>query len=128
MSLNDTVLEGSSDFFKQQTNRGKSMTPKRNTVDVALICHKHDYTYDEPGRVRSGNWKIGEHKRKDLIGSTVVLSETQSTPAYIGGKIIGVNPTWGGRVELIFKEDKALVGNTEAVSHPNWGQEKCYIV
>jgi len=103
------------------------MTPKRNRISVALVCHQHDYTYDEPGHVRSGNWKIGESKREELIGTNVVLTETQTSPAYLGGKIVGVNPTWGGRVELVFKEDKALVGNTEAVGHPMWGQEKCYI-
>ena len=38
MSLNDSILEGDRDFFKQQNNRGKNnMTPKQNTVDVALI-------------------------------------------------------------------------------------------
>ncbi len=96
-------------------------------ANVALVCYERDYTYDEPGRVRTGNWKIGEDKRKELIGSNVVLTESQTSPAYLGGKIIGVNPTWGGRVEIIFKEDKSFVGNSDAIGHEKWGQEKCYL-
>jgi hypothetical protein len=89
MSLNDTILEGDVDFRNQQNYRGKNnMSLKRKTVNVALVCHKHDYTYDEPGRVRSGHWKIGEHKRKELIGTTVILTESQTSPAYLGGKIV----------------------------------------
>ena len=128
MSLNDTVLEGSNDFFKQQTNRGKNnMIPKQNTADIALVCYEHDYTYDKPGQVRSGDWVVGIDKRANLIGSNVILTEKQTAPAYLGGKIIGINPKHDNKVELIFKEDNSLVGNTDAIDHPKWGQEKCYL-
>ena len=103
------------------------MTPNK-TVNIALVCKKRDFTYDAPGRVRSGNWKIAEHRRPGLIGSTVILTDSQKSPAYLGGKIIGVNPTHNGRVEVIFREDESLVGNTDTIGHPKWGHEKCYIV
>ena len=102
------------------------MTPN-NSVDLALVCKKRDYTYDSPDQVRSGDWVIHEDRRPHLMGGTVILTSGQKSPAYIGGKIIGFNPIKEGRVEVIFREDKKLVGNTDTIDHPKWGHEKCYV-
>lgn len=126
MSLNDTTLEGDKDFFTTMTRR-ENMNPKKPDISLALCCKKKDYTYDTPTQVRTGNWVIHEKRRQGLMGSTVVLTDGQKNPAYLGGRITGINPKSGGRVEVVFEVDRNLTGDTSCVSHPNWGNDKCYM-
>ena len=95
---------------------------------LALMCKSHNYWtqgYVKNGRreydVRVGNWRIHEARRQELIGGTVVLTESQSSPAYLGGTIVGLYPTSDGRCEVIFTEDPEFVGNRDAVGHRGWG-------
>ena len=97
-------------------------------ASIALMCKSHNYWtkgYIKNGRrecdVRVGNWRIHEGRRQELIGGTVVLTESQSSPAYLGGTIVGLYPTPDGKCEVIFVEDPELVGNREAVGHRGWG-------
>ena len=129
MSLNDRLLRGDSEFWNEQTKRSGHMTPKQNTVNLALMCKSKNYEYSNGNQVRVGNWVISESRRQELQGGTVVLTESQTSPAYLGGKITGFNPTPEGKVEVIFKEDKSLVGNNDAVGHNGWGSGRgvCYV-
>ena len=105
------------------------MTPQQNKADLALMCRSKNYSYDNASQIRVGNWVISEDKRRELQGGTVVLTESQSSSAYLGGRITGFNPTPEGKVEVIFKEDKSLVGNDDAVGHNGWGSGRgvCYV-
>jgi len=100
-------------------------------ADLALMCKSHNYktnAFNEEYRV--GNWVISEAKRKELLGGTVVLTESQKQPAYLGGTIIGFIPTQNGKkCEVIFKVDNNLTGNVDAVGHRGWGTGRgvCYI-
>ncbi len=103
------------------------MKNQKYEIGLGLLCRKKDYTRDSETRIRSGHWDIHEKHRGHLMGKNVVLTSGQKQPAYIGGKIIGFNPTRGNRVEVIFIENKHLEGNSTTVSHSKWGNEKCYI-
>ena len=89
------------------------------SANLALMCKSYNYktnAYDNEYRV--GNWVISENRRKDLLGKTVVLTESQKSPAYLGGTIIGFVPTQNGKkCEVIFRADINLTGNTDAVGH-----------
>ena len=105
------------------------MTPKQNITSLALMCKSHNYKTDTNNEYRVGNWVIAETRRQQLLGSTVVLTESQTSPAYLGGTIIGFAPTQNNKCEVIFKEDPALIGNTDAVQHRGWGTGRgvCYV-
>jgi len=106
------------------------MTPKRNTPSLALMCKTHNYKVDTyADRFRVGNWVIAETRRQELLGRTVVLTESQTSPAYLGGRIVGFTPTHKGKCEVVFQADDFLVGNTDAVGHPGWGRGRgvCYV-
>ena len=104
------------------------------SANIALMCKtnndKQNPQSSNPGEYRVGNWVISETKRKELLGGTVVLTESQKSPAYLGGTIIGFNPSQNGKkCEVIFQEDNTLIGNTDAVGHRGWGSGRgvCYI-
>jgi len=100
------------------------------SANLALMCKSQNYTKSNNGEYRVGNWVISESKRKELLGANVILTTTQRSPAYLGGKIVGFNPTQNGKkCEVIFKEDSTLSGNTDAVGHRGWGTGRsvCYI-
>jgi len=106
------------------------MTPK-TCASLALMCKSHNYKLDPySNEYRVGNWVIGKKKRKELVGESVILTESQSTPAYLGGTIIGFVPTVNGKCEVIFKEDRSLLFNEDAVGHSGWGVRRgvCYVV
>ena len=104
------------------------------SANIALMCKSHNYeAYPQSSRLgeyRVGNWVIAENRRKELLGQRVVLTESRQSPAYLGGTIIGFNPTQNGKkCEVIFQEDNTLTGNTDAVGHRGWGSGRgvCYI-
>ena len=104
------------------------------SANIALMCktnnNKQNPQSSSSGEYRVGNWVISETKRKELMGGTVVLTESRATPAYLGGIITGFNPTQNGKkCEVIFKEDNTLIGNTDAIGHKGWGTGRsvCYI-
>lgn len=105
------------------------MTPNKNIADLALMCKSKNYEYEKSGQVRVGNWVIAESRRPALQGGIVILTESQTASAYLGGRITGFNPTPDGKCEVIFKEDKALVGNDDSVGHRGWGSGRgvCYV-
>jgi len=98
------------------------------TIDLALMCKSHNYT-QKGNTFRVGNWVISQARRKELIGGTVALTESQSSPAYLGGKIIAFHPTTDGKCEVVFKEEKGMVGNDDSVNHRGWGVKRsvCYV-
>ena len=101
-----------------------------NKVTLALMCKSHNYKLDPySNEYRVGNWVIGNEKRDELIGAGVVLTESRTSPAYLGGTIVGLVPTNDGKCEVIFKEDQAMVGNKDAVDHRGWGTGRgvCYV-
>ena len=109
------------------------MIDQNNKASLALMCKSHNYQLDaiNPAQdeYRVGNWVIADRRRKDLLGASVVLTESQRSPAYMGGTIIGFNPLQNGKCEVLFREDKSLVGNTDAVDHSGWGSGRgvCYV-
>jgi len=115
--------------INHQSQRIKTMTPQHKIANLALMCKSKNYRYDNPNQIRVGNWVIAEARRQELLGATVILTESQVAPAYLGGRITGFNPTPEGKVEVIFKEDKSLVGNDDAVGHNGWGSGRgvCYV-
>ena len=97
---------------------------------LALMCKSHNYKVDTyADRFRVGNWVIAETRRQELLGRTVVLTESQTSPAYLGGTILGFTPTDSGKCEVVFQADDFLVGNRDAVDHPGWGSGRgvCYV-
>ncbi len=110
------------------------MLNRNNRAKLALMCKSHNYRLDticpDQDEYRVGNWVIAEKRRKDLLGESVILTESQSSPAYMGGTIIGFSPLSNGKCEVLFKEDKAMVGNDDAVEHRGWGSGRgvCYVV
>ena len=102
----------------------------QNTTKLALMCKSHNYTLDPySNEYRVGNWVIGSKRQNELVGETVVLTESQSSPAYLGGTIVGFVPVDNGKYEVIFKEDSAMVGNKDAINHRGWGTGRgvCYV-
>ena len=98
------------------------------TVNLALMCKSHNYS-KTGNTFRVGNWVISQARRKELIGGTVALTESQSSPAYLGGTIIDFLPTVDGKCEVVFKEDPGVEGNVDAVQHRGWGSGRgvCYV-
>jgi len=98
---------------------------------LALMCKTHNYKSNSQNNVYSvGNWVIAEKRKKDLLGEQVILTESQTTPAYMGGTIVGFVPTQNGnKCEVVFQVDDTLTGNTDAVGHRGWapGSGRCYI-
>ena len=98
---------------------------------LALMCKSHNYKTNSQKDVYSvGNWIIAENRKKDLLGEKVILTESQRSPAYMGGTILGFIPTQNGnKCEVVFKFDESLTGNTDAVDHRGWapGSGRCYI-
>jgi hypothetical protein len=101
------------------------------SASIALMCKSHNYKTNSANNVYSvGNWVIAENRRKDLLGQNVVLTESQKSPAYLGGTIVGFVPTQNGKkCEVIFQVNESLTGNTDAVEHQGWGSGRgvCYI-
>ena len=94
------------------------------------MCKSHNYKLDPfSNEYRVGNWVIAETRRQELLGRTVVLSESQSSPAYLGGTIIDFLPTVDGKCAVVFKEDPGVAGNVDAVQHRGWGSGRgvCYV-
>ena len=109
----------------------------KEKASLALMCKSHNYLIQghmKNGRyeraVRVGNWVISQARRQELIGSTVVLTESQTSPAYLGGEITGFRPTKEGKCEVVFKDDPQAIGNEDAVGHRGWGRGRgvCYVV
>ena len=101
------------------------------STKLALMCKSHNYKTNSLQNIYSvGNWVIAEDRRKDLLGQKVVLTESQKSPAYLGGTIGGFVPSNDGRkCEVSFQVDDTLTGNTDAVGHRGWapGSGRCYI-
>ena len=101
------------------------------SANLALMCKSHNYKTNSSNNVYSvGNWVIAENRRKDLLGQNVILTESQKSPAYLGGTIVGFVPTQNGKkCEVIFQVNESLTGNTDAVEHQGWGSGRgvCYI-
>ena len=101
------------------------------SANLALMCKSHNYKTNSLKNVYSvGNWVIAENRRKDLLGQNVILTESQKSPAYLGGTIVGFVPTQNGnKCEVVFQVDETLAGNTDAVGHQGWGTGRgvCYI-
>ena len=101
------------------------------STKLALMCKTHNYKTNSLQNIYSvGNWVIAENRRKDLLGQKVVLTESQKSPAYLGGTIVGFVPTMHDtKCEVVFQVDESLIGNTDAVEHRGWGTGRgvCYI-
>ena len=110
-----------------------------NKPAIALMCKSHNY-YTKPNTdtITSPSWVISEKKAKSLVGQTVVLTESTSSPAYIGGTITTVNHsvTQIGndgrsikRFDVVFTPNPVFDGNTDAVGHSGWGKGRavCYL-
>ena len=102
-------------------------------VKLALMCKSQNFRLEticpESDEYRVGQWVVGKHRRKELLGEHVVLTKSRKSPAYMGGEIIGFSPLKNGKVEVLFKEDPSLVGNTDAINKTGWGLRRgvCYI-
>ena len=103
-------------------------------IKLALMCKSKNYRQSNRshalhGEFCVGDWVIAEKRRKELLGSKVVLTESQKSPAYMGGTIVGFSPTVDGKCEVFFREEKDLQGNTDSISHPGWGVRRsvCYV-
>ena len=106
---------------------------------IALMCKSHNY-YTKPNtdKITSPAWVLGEKRAKSLVGQTVILTESQNSPAYIGGTITEVkhSATQKGydgrsikRFDIVFTPDPAFDGNKDSVGHNGWGKGRavCYI-
>jgi len=102
-------------------------------VKLALMCKSHNYELmnnkSTENTIRVGDWVISKARRQELINSVVVLTEAQSSPAYMGGKIVEFVPLNNGKCQVVFDEDETYVGNKEATGHRGWGCGRgvCYV-
>ena len=100
---------------------------------LALMCKSKNYRLNaicpDKDEYRTGQWVIAEKRRRELLGEKVILTTSRKTPAYMGGTIVGFNPLSNGKVEVLFKEEQELVGNSDAIDHRGWGSGRgvCYI-
>ena len=102
---------------------------------LALMCKSKNYRLNTTipvsyqNEYRTGQWVIAKKKRKELLGEKVILTTSRKAPAYMGGTIVGFNPLANGKVEVLFKEENELVGNSDAIDHRGWGSGRgvCYI-
>lgn len=106
---------------------------------IALMCKSHNYyTRPNTSSITSPSWVLSEKRAQSLVGKTVILTESQKTPAYIGGTITAVNhaTTQIGndgrsikRFDVVFTPDPSLDGNTDSIRHNGWGKGRsvCYI-
>ena len=103
-----------------------------NKSNIALMCKSHDYKLvdQSTNTFRTSSWKMSKEKAHSLVGTTVTLTESRNSPAYMGGEIVEVIPMKGhGRFDIVFNAEKTLAGNKDAVNHPGWGNGRavCYI-
>ena len=99
-------------------------------VKLALMCKSKNYTTTGTSNIfRSGQWVISDKKRKELLGEKVILTTSRKSPAYMGGTIVGFDPLTNGKVEVLFKEEQNMVGNSTSINHRGWGSGRgvCYI-
>jgi len=108
-------------------------------VNIALMCKSHNYyTESNTTTITSPAWVIGEKRAQSLVGQNVILTESTSTPSYLGGTITAVNHSvtqkgFDGRsikrFDVVFTPDPAFVNNTDAIGHNGWGKGRavCYL-
>ena len=84
---------------------------------IGFICKSHDYVHWNDS-VLTGNWVISPKKIESLIGSDLILTESSTKPAYMGGEITGYNRLSNGKYMLFFREDSAYAGYAAHV--PGW--------
>ena len=102
-------------------------------VKLALMCKSKNFRLNaicsDKDEYRTGQWVISEKKRKELLGEKVVLTTSRKSPAYMGGTIVGFDPLDNGKVEVLFKEEQKMIGNTGAIGHSGWGSGRgvCYV-
>ena len=105
---------------------------------IALMCKSHNYfTKPQTVDVTSPSWVLSKEKASSLIGQNVVLTESQTSPAYMGGVITEVNHvftnTQGNRTinryDIVFTPDDSFKGDTSSVGHSGWGcgRAVCFI-
>ena len=106
----------------------------RDKPAVALMCKSHDYEY-VPGTNTfvTGDWVISNSRQQELLGETVILTESQKGNAYLGGKIVGFvpanKPTAQTQCKVVFQADPSVVGDDSSFGHDNWGTGRsvCYL-
>jgi len=98
---------------------------------IALHCKSQNYTYNpQTGEYTVGDWVIGKKRRPKLLGKQVILVKSIVRDAYIGGTIVGFEPTCNRKCKVIFKEDFDLIGNAQSIRHKGWSNGRrsvCYI-
>ena len=107
---------------------------RKNLPSIALMCKTHDYKYiPSTNTFVTGDWVISSRRQEELLGETVILTEGQKNPAYLGGKIVGYVPsnkrTTQTQCKVVFQADPNVVGDTTAFDHSNWGTGRsvCYL-
>lgn len=105
-----------------------------NSISLALMCKSHDYNYlPTTNTFITGDWVISNKRQEELIGTSVILTESQQSTAYIGGKIVGFVPankqTAQTQCKVVFVANPDLVGNDQSSGHVGWGMGRsvCYI-
>ena len=101
---------------------------------IALMCKSHDYTYmPSTNTFVTGDWVISNNRQEELLGTKVVLTESQDSKAYLGGRIVGFVPTSKNthqtQCKVVFVADPNLVGDSSASGHVGWGTGRsvCYL-
>ena len=85
---------------------------------IGLICTSHDYetlVNTSENIVMTGDWKISKERVNQLVDKYVFLTESASSPAYSGGKIVGYRKKPSGKYVLYFEEDPSLSGYSDHV-------------
>ena len=102
-------------------------------VRLALMCKSKNFRLGavcpDSDEYRTGQWVIGKKRRAELVGHQVILTESQKSSAYMGGTIIGFDELSNGKYEVVFREDKSIVGNEVSIGHSGWGLKRsvCYV-
>jgi len=80
---------------------------------IGLICKSHNYAHQESyegSGVVTGDWVISPKRISTLVGQDVILTESSTSPAYLGGEITGYNRLSNGKYVLFFSEDTSYRG------------------
>ena len=84
---------------------------------IGLICTSHDYETMNINEnvVETGDWKISSKRVNDLVDNYLFLTESSSSPAYSGGKIVGFRKKPSGKYVLYFEEDPSMAGYADHI-------------
>ncbi|RWP14866.1 MAG: hypothetical protein EOR01_30620 [Mesorhizobium sp.] len=95
-------------------------------LELHFVCpHGLNHVHKrEEEQFESGNWVVSNNLADEALGGRIFLHETQSSPAWHGGKVVGWRDSAKeGRKVFTYVVD----GPFRFVCRENWAQEKSVV-